>query len=73
MWNDLKLVKEWPDKIRLLFMKPGWLPLKYGGYRKPKVVQVESYEKFNTQLNREMNRYLLVHFLLILGGASFSV
>lgn len=71
MWSDLKLVKEWPDKIRLLFMKPGWLPEKYGGYREPKVVQVVSYEKFNTQLNREMNVYLLVHFLLILGGASF--
>ncbi|MEO6167032.1 MAG: sterol desaturase family protein [Chitinophagales bacterium] len=71
MWIDLKMVKEWPDKIRLLFMKPGWLPEKYGGYRAPKIVLTETYEKFNTRLNREMNYYLVVHFLFILGGASF--
>lgn len=71
LWSDLKMVKEWPDKIRLLFMKPGWLPEKYGGYRAPKMVLTETYEKFNTRLNREMNYYLVVHFLFILGGASF--
>lgn len=71
MWSDLRLVKEWPDKIKLLFMKPGWLPAKYGGYREPKAVQADSYVKFNTQLNFEMNIYLLLHFLFILGGSSF--
>lgn len=71
MWNDFQIVKEWPDKIKVLFMKPGWLPEKYGGYRAPKIVDSETYEKFNTHLNREMNYYLIIHFLLILGGASF--
>lgn len=70
MWSDLKLIKEWPDKIRLLFMKPGWLPEKYGGYRAPKAVKAETYEKFNTPLSRAMNIYLLIQFLLILAGAS---
>lgn len=71
IWHDWQLIKEWPDKIRLLFMKPGWLPEKYGGFRAPKPLEVNSYAKFNTQLNREMNYYLLVHFLVILGGASY--
>jgi sterol desaturase/sphingolipid hydroxylase (fatty acid hydroxylase superfamily) len=71
LWLDFKLVKEWPGKIRLLFMKPGWLPEKYGGYRAPKEVMPESYEKFETKVNHEMNWYLLVHFILILAGASF--
>lgn len=68
---DLRLVKEWPDKFRLLFMKPGWLPQKYGGYRAPQTVSPESYQKFDTRLSLEMNYYLLLQFLLILGGASF--
>jgi sterol desaturase/sphingolipid hydroxylase (fatty acid hydroxylase superfamily) len=71
MWNDFQIIREWPDKIKVLFMKPGWLPEKYGGYRAPKIVNPETYEKFNTHLNREMNYYLITHFLLILGGASF--
>ena len=71
LFADFNLVNEWPDKIRLLFMKPGWLPKKYGGYRAPKKVEPESYHKFDTRLNLEMNYYLLVQFLFILGGASF--
>jgi hypothetical protein len=53
LWLDFKLVKELPGKIRLLFMKPGWLPEKYGGYRAPKEVMPESYEKFETKVNHE--------------------
>jgi hypothetical protein len=47
------------------------LPEEYGGHREPLNVAVETYEKFNTPLTREMNYYLLAHFLLILGGTSF--
>ena len=69
--RDWKLVHEWKYKLQLLFMKPGWLPEKYGGYRAPKEVLEETYEKFETKLNLQMNWYLLVHFILILTGTTF--
>ena len=71
MWKDVSLVKEWRGKIRVLFHKPGWLPEQYGGCREPANVVAETYEKFNTPVSREMNYYLLAHFLLILGATSF--
>lgn len=71
MRNDWKTIKEWRYRLQLLFMKPGWLPEKYGGYRAPKEVYTESYVKFNNPLNRPMTYYLLVQFLFILGGTSF--
>lgn len=60
--RDWKLVKEWKYRIQLLFMKPGWLPAKYGGYREPPDVREDTYVKFETKLNKQMNWYLLVHF-----------
>ena len=71
LWADWRVIREWKYKIQLLFMKPGWLPEKYGGYRSPKEVFPESYRKFETRLNREMSWYLLIHFILILTGTSF--
>jgi len=69
--RDWQMISEWRYKLLLLFKPPGWLPLQYGGYRHPKEVFPETYEKFETRLNREMNWYLLIHFLLILAGTSF--
>jgi alkylglycerol monooxygenase len=69
--RDWKIVHEWKYKLQLLFMKPGWLPEKYGGYRAPKEVFPETYVKFETKLNAQMNWYMLVHFLLILAGTTF--
>jgi len=69
--RDWKLVHEWKYKLQLLFMKPGWLPQKYGGYRAPKEVFPETYVKFQTKLNQQMNWYLLIHFILILVGTTF--
>lgn len=69
--RDWKLVKEWKYRIQLLFMKPGWLPAKYGGYREPPEVREDTYVKFETKLNKQMNWYLLVHFFFILSGTSF--
>jgi len=71
LWADWKMIPEWKYKFQLLFMKPGWLPEKYGGYREPKEVFPESYQKFETKLNHQMSWYLLVHFMLILTGTSF--
>lgn len=70
LWSDLKIVKEWKYKFQLLWMPPGWLPKKYGGYREPKDVVPETYEKFETKLNAQLNWYLFIHFLFIIGGAS---
>jgi hypothetical protein len=46
--HDWKLIREWKYKLQLLFMKPGWLPQQYGGYREPIEVKPESYQKFDT-------------------------
>ncbi|MFI5135581.1 MAG: sterol desaturase family protein, partial [Chitinophagales bacterium] len=71
LWRDWKIIPEWKYKLQLLFMKPGWLPQQYGGYRAPKEIFPETYVKFETKLNPQMNWYLLIHFILILAGTTF--
>lgn len=69
--RDWQMVHEWKYKLQLLFMKPGWLPQAYGGYRAPQEVSPESYLKFETKVGKSMNWYLLIHFLLILAGTTY--
>lgn len=71
LWADLKRVRGFKNKLRVLFYKPGWLPDELGGYRAPQVVRRDTYAKFNTDVSIELNTYVLLQYLLILGFTSY--
>ncbi|HEY5918248.1 MAG TPA: sterol desaturase family protein [Chryseolinea sp.] len=70
MSKDLKRIPSWSDKVKYLFMKPGWLPPSLGGYRVAPDVDRSLYKKYETPAPMLLNLYVLFQFVLCLGGAS---
>jgi sterol desaturase/sphingolipid hydroxylase (fatty acid hydroxylase superfamily) len=70
MGKDLKRIPSWPDKVKYLFMKPGWLPKSMGGYRAAPEVDRSTYKKYETPAPMLLNLYVLFQFVLALIGAS---
>lgn len=65
IWADWQKVKGW-DRLRLLFKKPGWLPDYAGGYRTPRAVDRENFQKFNVTIPTSIHWYVLVQYALVL-------
>lgn len=71
IWTDLKQVNGFWNKLKVLFYKPGWLPVEQGGYRRPPEVSRDSYDKFNVTLPLRLNLYLFFQYLIALGATAF--
>jgi len=60
----------WTNKLKVLFYKPGWRPLEQGGYQAaPRIEDVDT-TKYNVHPQLVMVRYVLIHFVLLLGFTS---
>jgi alkylglycerol monooxygenase len=70
MSRDLKRIPYWSDRIRYLFMKPGWLPDYFGGYRRAPDVDVDNFKKYDTPSPLSLNLYVLFQYLLCLTGTA---
>jgi alkylglycerol monooxygenase len=70
MGKDMKRIPKWSDKIKYMFMKPGWLPKELGGYRPAPEVDKASYKKYETPSPLSLNLYVLFQYLLCLVGTS---
>lgn len=70
MGKDLKQITRWKDKIKYLFMKPGWLPEYLGGYRPAPSVDKSTYKKYETPSSLSLNLYVLFQYVLCLAGTS---
>ena len=70
MGKDLKQITNWKDKIKYLFMKPGWLPEYLGGYRAAPPVDKSTYRKYETPSALLLNLYVLFQYVLCLVGTS---
>jgi alkylglycerol monooxygenase len=70
MGKDLKQISKFTDKVKYLFMKPGWLPDYLGGYRAAPEVDKSSYKKYDTPSPMSLNLYVLFQYLLCLVGTS---
>jgi sterol desaturase/sphingolipid hydroxylase (fatty acid hydroxylase superfamily) len=70
MSKDMKRIPSWSDKVKYMFMKPGWLPASLGGYRPAPEVDRAVYKKFETPAPMLLNLYVLFQFVLCLAGAS---
>jgi alkylglycerol monooxygenase len=70
MGHDLKHIPKWSDKVKYLFMKPGWLPEYLGGYRSAPDVDKGTYRKYDTPSPMSLNLYVLFQYVLCLGGTA---
>jgi alkylglycerol monooxygenase len=70
MSKDMKRIPSWSDKIKYMFMKPGWLPASLGGYRAAPEVDRAVFKKYVTPAPMLLNLYVLFQFVLCLAGAS---
>ena len=70
MSKDMKRIPSWSDKIKYMFMKPGWLPASLGGYRAAPEIDPSVHKKYETPAPMLLNLYVFFQFVLCLGGAS---
>jgi alkylglycerol monooxygenase len=70
MGKDLKQIPGWGDRVKYLFMKPGWLPKSMGGYRPAPEVDKNTYTKYRTDGPMQLNLYVLFQYILCLIGTS---
>jgi alkylglycerol monooxygenase len=70
MRKDMQRITKWSDKIKYIFMKPGWLPDYLGGYRPAPEVDKASYKKYDTPSPVSLNWYVLFQYILCLGGTA---
>ncbi len=70
LWNDLKTVKGFQNKMKVLFYKPGWLPAENGGYRTPPEVSRNTHQKYDLSVPLGLNYYLLLQYAITLGGTA---
>lgn len=74
--KTLRQTSHWPDKLRVLFMPPGWRPATLGGPIPIPEVDREHYRKYDTASPKPLNYYVLFQYVITLVGASvfmFSV
>jgi sterol desaturase/sphingolipid hydroxylase (fatty acid hydroxylase superfamily) len=62
----------WSDKIKNIFMPPGWRPKELGGREIPREVSPETYQKYEVTASKALNYYALIQFaVLVLISAAF--
>ncbi len=62
----------WSDKIKNVFMPPGWRPAELGGREIPREVSAVTYQKFEVKASKSLNVYALIQFsVLVLISAAF--
>ena len=69
LWQDVKAIPGWGDKLRYLFKPPGWYPESLGGFKAPPEITGKE-RKFNVELPIQLHYYSLVQYLAILGITS---
>jgi alkylglycerol monooxygenase len=70
MGKDMKRIPKWSDKVKYIFMKPGWLPEELGGYRPAPEVDKTTYQKYDTPSPLSLNLYVLFQYIVCLIGTS---
>ncbi len=63
--SDFRHARNWKDRIKVLFRKPGWRPSYLGGYIRPKIVD-ETFQKYNQATTVGLNWYIIIHYLITL-------
>ncbi len=70
MAHEMKRMRTLTDKVKFLFMKPGWLPEYLGGYQAAPAVDPSTYKKYQTPSAIGLNYYVLFQYVICLVGTS---
>lgn len=71
MYQQMKHIKGFKNKLKFTFYKPGWLPEEMGGYQSAPVVDKANYSKFDTWSPKNLNLYTLFQYVIALAGTAF--
>ena len=70
MWDVARRAARPLDRLRVLFMRPGWRPEDLGGPLAPPEVDRTSYVKYDVPLGASAKLYVLAQFALVLAAAT---
>jgi alkylglycerol monooxygenase len=70
MRNDLTRITKWSDKVKYLFMKPGWLPDYLGGQQAIPEVNKSAYKKYDTPGSMLLNLYVIFQYIVAIAGTA---
>jgi alkylglycerol monooxygenase len=71
MFQSARLMHKWKDKLKIIFARPGWLPVELGGYQAPPEVDKAHYNKYtNITSNKGLHMYVLVQLIFTIAGLS---
>ena len=65
--KDLWKVNGILNKLKVLFMPPGWLPIEDGGMRYPNEVDKKHYQKYDQKYSNGLGWYILTQYFIVLG------
>lgn len=65
LWNDLKRIPNWRDRLRFLFAAPGWYPDSMGGPQAPPAISGLE-EKYDPRPSNAVAALLIARWLLLL-------
>jgi len=68
LWNDLRRIPGWWDRIRFLFAAPGWYPDSVGGPQAPPAITGEE-QKFHPRPSRTLMMVLTLRWIMLLAVA----
>jgi len=68
---DLRHTHKFSDKLKLLFLPPGWLPSELGGPKFAPEITPETAVKYDTRIPVGLNYYVLIQFVFILTFTSY--
>ena len=68
LWNDLRRIPGWWDRLRFLFAAPGWYPESVGGPQDPPAINGTE-QKFNPQRTSPVTVLLISRWVILLVAA----
>ena len=69
--QDLRGTHKFTDKLKLLFLPPGWLPAELGGPKFAPEITPDTAVKYDTKIPVYLNYYVFAQFVLILTFTSY--
>jgi sterol desaturase/sphingolipid hydroxylase (fatty acid hydroxylase superfamily) len=70
MWQTLKTIEGFRNKLKYIFYPPGWLPDSMGGKLEVPSVERSSYNKYNPDFPPALIPYIFMQYLVILGATA---
>lgn len=68
MFQAMRKMSRWQDKLRMLVAKPGWRPEEMGGMQEVPEVNEETHQKYDKKSGPKLHFYVLVQFAGIIAG-----